>query len=140
MGFDWPETPRNSIAVYTCPNNLHFSVSRECSAEGVWQNFNEQGCGMLTEELEMITTTTQNVCIIYITWYFPLSYTHSLSYYSQLTNVRIEDLVEDLSRAVGEGNEVDQTEENFNVISNTLANITSFIAESNVVINETVRS
>lgn len=73
---------------------------------------------------------------MHISWSFP----HSRSYYLQLTNVRIEDLVAVLSEAVGEGNEVDQTEGNFNAISNTLANVTSFIAESNAMINETVRS
>ena len=63
LGFNWPETPRNSTAIYTCPNNPDFSVTRECNAEGVWQNFDEQRCGMLAEELEMITMTTQDVCI-----------------------------------------------------------------------------
>ena len=60
--------------------------------------------------------------------------------YSQLISGRIEDLVAVLSEAVGNGNEVDQTETNFNVISNTLANVTSFVAESNAMINETVSS
>ena len=43
-----------------------------------------------------------------------------------------------LSEVVGEGGEVDQTEANFNIISNTLANVTSFVTESNAMINETV--
>ena len=54
--------------------------------------------------------------------------------------LQLEALVSTLSEAVDEGNEVDQTKANFNVISNTLANITSFITESNVMINETVSS
>ena len=58
---------------------------------------------------------------------------------SQLLNVRIEDLVATLSEVVNEGSEVDQTETNFNTISNTLANITSsFVTDSNTTINETV--
>ena len=43
-----------------------------------------------------------------------------------------------LSEVVGEGGEVDQTEANFNIISNTIANVTSFVTESNATINETV--
>ena len=44
----------------------------------------------------------------------------------------------DLSEVVGEGGEVDQTEANFNIISNIIANVTRFITESNVMINEVV--
>ena len=43
-----------------------------------------------------------------------------------------------LSEVVGEGGEVDQTEANFNSISNTLANVTRFVTDSNAMINETV--
>lgn len=57
---------------------------------------------------------------------------------SQLLNVRIEDLVAILSEVVNEGSEIDQTEINFNTISNTLANVTSFVTDSNTTINETV--
>ena len=44
----------------------------------------------------------------------------------------------DLSEVVGEGGEVDQTEANFNIISNIIANVTRFITESNAMINEVV--
>lgn len=117
-------------------------MSRECSVEGVWQEFDEQGCGVLAEELEMITMIAQDVCIrIKSSYGIPL-YTDSFTIilYSQLISGRIEDLVAVLSEAVGNGNEVDQTETNFNVISNTLSNVTSFVAESNAMINETVSS
>ena len=142
MGFTWPETPRNTTAYYICPNNANFSVSRECSVEGVWLKFDERGCGVLAEELEMITMTAQDVCISINSSYGILLYTHSfmITLYSQLISGRIEDLVAVLSEAVGNGNEVDQTEANFNVISNTLANVTSFVAESSAMINETVSS
>ena len=43
-----------------------------------------------------------------------------------------------LSEVVNEGSEIDQTEINFNTISNTLANVTSFVTNSNTIINETV--
>ena len=61
-----------------------------------------------------------------------------ITLYLQLLNVRIEDLVAILSEAVNEGSEIDQTEINFNTISNTLANVTSFVTGSNTIINETV--
>ena len=61
-----------------------------------------------------------------------------ITLYSQLLNVRIEDLVAMLSEVVNEGSEIDQTEINFNTISNTLANVTSFVTDSNTIINETV--
>ena len=70
----------------------------------------------------------------------PLHHTHNImiTLYSQLLNVRIEDLVAILSEVVNEGSEIDQTEINFNTISNTLANVTSFVTGSNTIINETV--
>jgi hypothetical protein len=46
--------------------------------------------------------------------------------------------VADLSEVVNEGNEVDQTEMNFNIISNLLANVTSFVNDSNAMISEPV--
>ena len=61
-----------------------------------------------------------------------------ITLYSQVLNVRIEDLVAVLSEAVNEGSEIDQTEINFNTISDTLANVTSFVTDSNTIINETV--
>ena len=86
---------------------------------------------MLTKQLKMITTRPQdNVCSI-------LVFVHTKSFMIKILS-QLEALVATLSEAVGEGNEVDQTEANFNAISNTLANITSFITGSNVMINETV--
>jgi hypothetical protein len=46
--------------------------------------------------------------------------------------------VADLSEVINEGNEVDQTEMNFNVVSNLLTNVTNFVTDSNVMINEPV--
>ena len=81
--------------------------------------------------------TAQDVCIS-IKSSYGIPYSFIITLYSQLISGMIEDLVAVLSEAVGIGNEVDQTETNFNVISNTLANVTSFIAEYNAMINETV--
>ena len=36
---------------FECPSSLTFSVSRECSDEGVWLQFDQSGCGFLAGEL-----------------------------------------------------------------------------------------
>ena len=60
-GFAWPESPRSTTAYYVCPNNPSFAVSRECTVEGLWLDFDERGCGVLAQELEMITMMEQDV-------------------------------------------------------------------------------
>ena len=52
--YKWPQASAGTIVNITCPNNPAFSVSRECSAEGVWQEFDKGECGLLAGKLEMI--------------------------------------------------------------------------------------
>ena len=58
--FIWPETPINSNASFTCPNN-QFKVARECDAGGKWKDFDEQGCGLLSKELKNLTSISEMV-------------------------------------------------------------------------------
>ena len=36
-------------------------MSRECTVEGLWLDFDERGCGVLEQELEMISMMVQDV-------------------------------------------------------------------------------
>ena len=59
--YTWPETPSGSVASFTCPNNPEFSVSRECNAGGVWQPFNEEACGVVSQQLSRLNNSFINV-------------------------------------------------------------------------------
>lgn len=64
--YDWPATCSGSSVTFTCPNNPIYSASRECSVEGIWQDFDQDACGVLTEELKnLLTTQVSGVVIIY---------------------------------------------------------------------------
>lgn len=55
--YDWPATPSGSTVTFTCPNNPTYSVSRECGIGGIWQDFDQDACGVLTEELNNLLMT-----------------------------------------------------------------------------------
>lgn len=61
----WPETPAGSNTTFICPNNPDFSVTRECSIEGLWLDFDEIGCGVLAEQLEDLNINV----MFYFTFY-----------------------------------------------------------------------
>lgn len=52
----WLATFNGSTASFTCPDNPTLSVNRECSTEGMWQNFDEKGCEVLAEKLASLPT------------------------------------------------------------------------------------
>ena len=52
--YKWPQTSAGTTVNITCPRNPAFSVSRECSAEGAWQEFDKEDCGLLAGKLERI--------------------------------------------------------------------------------------
>ena len=59
----WPNTSAGTNANFTCPNNPRFSVTRNCSVSGNWQNFDQQGCGILTDQLRTILSSLlSSVC------------------------------------------------------------------------------
>ena len=55
--YNWPMTPSGSSASFSCPNNPTYTVNRECSVEGLWQDFDLDACGLLTEELNNLLDT-----------------------------------------------------------------------------------
>lgn len=60
-GIIWPETPSDTNFTYICPNNRNFSITRVCSSEATWQDFDQQGCGILAQQLENVTRASTNV-------------------------------------------------------------------------------
>lgn len=59
--FIWLRTPIGTNATFRCPNNQSFSVTRACMActgGGVWQTFDQQGCGVLTNQLDAILASS----------------------------------------------------------------------------------
>lgn len=59
--FIWPETSINSNATFTCPNNPQFKVARECDSGGKWKDYDEQGCGLLSEEFDKLMRRSEMV-------------------------------------------------------------------------------
>ena len=57
----WPETPSDSIASFTCPNNRGFSVFRNCSTLGMWLPFDEDACGVVSQLLNGLNNSFTNV-------------------------------------------------------------------------------
>ena len=59
--FKWPETVSSFNASFVCPNNIMFTVGRQCYFDGQWGTFDEEGCGVLATEFEHITVASVNV-------------------------------------------------------------------------------
>ena len=49
------------MAVFTCPLSPEFVVTRSCQFGGVWQQFDEDGCGVVNGELSRLENTFNNV-------------------------------------------------------------------------------
>lgn len=56
--YSWPQTSAGSTVTFVCPISPIFSVTRECSAEGRWLQFDEGGCGSLTGDLRDLLLIT----------------------------------------------------------------------------------
>jgi hypothetical protein len=137
--FKWPETNGGSLAFFTCPNNMMFRVNRTCKIGGHWGTFDEDGCGTLAPLLSVLVV--QNVISsIPITVYI-LRYNFCLFSIIQLTNETLVETVEELSTLVQQTEEkpVEQSTENLESIANVLVNVASFVNESDIEINDTVR-
>ena len=134
--YKWPQASNGTTINITCPNNPAFSVSRECSVGGQWQDFDREGCGVLAERLKMISRASMNVWLI-------LKFLHPTQSHIlislQLTNEMLEEIVSTLSEIVTEGNEADQTAENINETSIVFSNIVDYISSSNANITTNVR-
>ena len=50
LTFSWPKTLGGKTATFTCPENgSHNLVMRNCTSNGLWQPFPENGCSMNTD-------------------------------------------------------------------------------------------
>ena len=52
--YSWPKTLGGETAMITCPlNNSNVSmVMRNCSDEGLWYSFNDDGCDIDSQQLD----------------------------------------------------------------------------------------
>ena len=62
--FTWLETRGREIATLICPLNNKFSITRRCSFLGEWQEFDEYGCGNVSQQLGELRDTFNNVSVI----------------------------------------------------------------------------
>ena len=51
------------MATFFCPLNAAFTVTRSCNNVGEWQAFNEEGCGVVSSQLDSLKDTFDNVSI-----------------------------------------------------------------------------
>ena len=62
--FIWLNTPAGINATFRCPNNPRHSVTRRCMAcmrAAIWQDFDQQGCGVLSVQLEGVINSSVSV-------------------------------------------------------------------------------
>ena len=57
----WPQRFGGETAVFTCPLSPEFTVTRSCHFGGVWQLFDEDGCGVVNGQLSRLESTFNNV-------------------------------------------------------------------------------
>ena len=134
--FKWPETASSSSASFVCPNNMMFTVTRQCYFDGQWGIFNDEGCGVLATQFGDINVASENV----MKQLCSFCYNSCHSYHLQLTNETLVQTVETLTVLAQASKEspVEQSMGNLNAIASTLVNVASFVVESKVEINATV--
>ena len=59
--YSWPRTLGGETASVTCPVNSNVLVIRNCSNEGSWQTFTEEGCESVNEQLDRLNSSFTNV-------------------------------------------------------------------------------
>ena len=64
--YDWPRTPAGGTATLTCPFNASELVLRNCSDEGFWQSYSEDGCNTVKDALDELNSSFANVRLLYI--------------------------------------------------------------------------
>lgn len=57
----WPQILGGETAIFTCPLSPDFTVTRSCVFGGVWQQFDEDGCGVVDGQLIGLENTFNNV-------------------------------------------------------------------------------
>lgn len=61
--FTWQEVSRNTRIYHQCPNNNKYSVSRLCNSEGKWEEFDQNGCGVLDDQLDDLINSNVKLMI-----------------------------------------------------------------------------
>ena len=59
--FVWPVTEGGESATFNCPLSPEVVVTRMCGDGGVWQSFNEGGCGVVLSQLNSLNDSFNNV-------------------------------------------------------------------------------
>ena len=57
----WPQIFGRESATFTCPLSPEFTVTRSCQFGGVWQQFDEDGCGVVNGQLTRLENIFNNV-------------------------------------------------------------------------------
>ena len=61
ISYSWPRTLGGETASVTCPVNSSVLVMRNCSSEGLWQTFTDDGCETVNEQLDGLSSSFTNV-------------------------------------------------------------------------------
>ena len=61
IAYSWPRTLGGETASVTCPVDSNVIVMRNCSMEGLWQTFPEDGCETVNEQLDRLDSSFTNV-------------------------------------------------------------------------------
>ena len=57
----WPQILGGETATFTCPLSPEFTVTRSCQFGGAWLSFDEDGCGVVSGQLERVENMFNNV-------------------------------------------------------------------------------
>ena len=63
LTYSWPRTLAGGTVTLTCPTNPNIVVMRNCSIEGLWQTMADEGCDSVSELLDMLNPSFNNVRI-----------------------------------------------------------------------------
>ena len=57
----WPQTLGGETATFTCPLSPEFTVTRSCQFGEAWLSFDEDGCGVVSQQLKRVENLFNNV-------------------------------------------------------------------------------
>ena len=113
-------------------------MTRSCDIGGVWNQFDENACDSLSGQLNILIDLFSNVREIMVI----ICYVNTLQIIIiQLTTDTYETAVSRLSQAIelSETNTIEQNSEVLNSVANYSAELATFVEDTNVILNDTVR-
>ena len=134
----WQTSIPGTTANFTCPLNSNTIVSRVCSITG-WDSFDNEGCGNSSEVSNQLDNVFNNV-IINLIQSMPNRRLMYSSSYPQLTTGTYVTAVSVVSQALEQStNDTNkQSSTTLSTVADYLMDLSTFVTESNVMINETV--